>query len=43
VGTQYRSIILAESDGMLDRVRAYVETLRPEYAAPIVTQIRRLD
>lgn len=43
VGTQYRSIILHESDEQRELVEDYIERIRPDYDRPIVTEIKELD
>jgi len=43
VGTQYRSVILYESEDHARRVESYIETLGKEYGGPITTETGRLE
>jgi peptide-methionine (S)-S-oxide reductase len=43
VGSQYRSIILYESEQQKERVEAYIEKIRENYQDEIVTEIRPLE
>ena len=43
VGTQYRSIILYDSDSQKRAITKYMEGIRKVYSKPIVTEVRKLD
>jgi peptide methionine sulfoxide reductase msrA/msrB len=45
VGSQYRSVILAESDEQLEQAREYVQRLEEQqvFAQPVVTELERLE
>ncbi len=43
VGTQYRSIILYNSEEQGERVDRYIEQVRDDFVQPIVTQVKPLD
>ena len=42
-GSQYRSVVLTQSDEQKQIAEEYVKNLTPSYTQPIVTQIRPLD
>ncbi len=43
MGSQYRSIILYETEEQRTVVEAHIEGIRKNYAKPIVTEVKRLD
>lgn len=42
VGTQYRSIILYETDEAKAKIESYIEGIRGDFSRPVVTQVHRL-
>lgn len=43
VGTQYRSIILYNSDKQREAVEKYIKKIQEDYSKPIVTEVKKLD
>lgn len=43
VGTQYRSIILFDSEEQRARVESYLEEIRPRYSRTVVTEVKELE
>ena len=43
VGSQYRSIVLSESDSQHDQAAAYIEALDEEYEDDVVTELEPLE
>jgi peptide-methionine (S)-S-oxide reductase len=43
IGTQYRSIILYESEGQRAGVEAFIAGIRGDYDSPVVTEVRPLE
>ncbi len=43
VGTQYRSIILYETDEQRKRIESYIDGIRGEFTRPVVTEVKALD
>ncbi len=43
VGSQYRSIILYESDEQKKIIDDYIKKIQPRYKKPIVTEVKKLD
>jgi len=42
-GTQYRSVVLYDSDEQKARVEHFIADLAPKYSRPIVTEVARLE
>jgi peptide-methionine (S)-S-oxide reductase len=43
VGTQYRSIILYNSDDQKETIKKFIEKIQKDFDMPIVTKIKKLD
>jgi peptide-methionine (S)-S-oxide reductase len=42
-GTQYRSIVLYDSDEQRERAQRFIDGIAPDYSKPIVTEVKELD